>query len=168
MTKLAAAFALLFCLSCNSKSEESARQDTQPEQENAMKAVSWLLGSWENRFPDGGIFESWEMQNASLYTGKSYFIKGADTLSSESIRLEEKSGDIFYIPTVSKQNDGKPVSFKLTSKSENQLVFENPEHDFPQKITYSLINSDSLLAVISGTLNGQTESENFPMKRVKK
>lgn len=40
-----------------------------------------------------------------------------------------------------------------------------PAHDFPQRISYTLIHKDSLLAEISGTRNGIAQRKLFPMKR---
>jgi hypothetical protein len=54
----------------------------------------------------------------------------------------------------------------MTSSTSNQLVFENSIHDFPQIITYTQITKDSLLAVISGKINGIMNSQDFPMKRI--
>lgn len=80
--------------------------------------------------------------------------------------IQEKEG-LVYIPTVKDQNVGLPIRFALASISNSQLVFENKEHDFPQMITYTQINSDSLVAEISGVENGKERKESFPMKRVK-
>ena len=58
-------------------------------------------------------------------------------------------------------------AFKLTSLSPNQLVFENPTHDFPTKITYLKISQDSIVASISGLIDGKEKLEQFPMKKIK-
>jgi hypothetical protein len=47
------------------------------------------------------------------------------------------------------------------------LVFENPKHDYPKKITYTQITEDSLEAEISGILEGKASSEKFSMKKIK-
>ena len=130
-----------------------------------IENASWLIGKWENISNDGNGFESWVKINDSLYSGESYFIKGKDTLSTEFIKLEQLLGALYYIPTVSNQNGSQPVSFKLSSYDKDHLIFENPSHDFPQKITYSQINSDSLLAEISGMYKGIPRVEKFPMRR---
>ncbi|MFT3827501.1 MAG: DUF6265 family protein [Chitinophagaceae bacterium] len=129
--------------------------------------ASWLLGNWQNNTPRGLLTESWQQKNDSTYTGKSSFVRGKDTLSSETLTLQERGGSLYYVPVVKDQNNGQPVTFKLTSSSATQLVFENPAHDFPQKITYTLVTKDSLLAVISGMRNGQERAVQFPMGRVK-
>jgi hypothetical protein len=44
-------------------------------------------------------------------------------------------------------------------------VFENPTHDFPQRVIYRR-EGDSLLGRIEGMTNGQQKAVDFPLKRV--
>ncbi|MGV3630345.1 MAG: DUF6265 family protein [Bacteroidota bacterium] len=156
---LIAAFA-----SCSQPGEQKTAE--QKEYTELQKA-SWFLGNWENNFPEGRATESWTQANDSTYTGSSFVVIGKDTVSSETIRLEERTGKLLYIPTVSDQNKGKEVVFTMTSSSSKKLVFENPGHDFPQKITYTKIGKDSLVAEISGRMDGKLHTEPFPMSRAK-
>lgn len=128
--------------------------------------TKWLLGTWEQKTPKRTVYETWKHSNDSIYSGKSYLLKGKDTIVLETISLLQTSETLYYIPTVGNQNSSMPVHFKLISSLGKQLVFENPKHDFPQKITYTLITSDSLLAEISGILNNQQQNRQFPMKKV--
>jgi hypothetical protein len=130
-----------------------------------LEKISWLIGSWSNTTPDGILTETWSKVNDSTYSGKSYFIKGKDTLHSESIELIQNNDELFYIPTVKGQNNDKAITFKLSDSNEKDFVFENPTHDYPQKITYSQITKDSLVATISGKQHGKESSESYPMKR---
>lgn len=127
-----------------------------------LEKANWFLGKWENNTPEGVFSEEWKVENDSLFLGKSFFIKENDTLFSETVRLEQQENDLFYIVTVPNQNEEKPVAFKLTSSTADYLVFENPAHDFPKKITYKLVNKDSLYAEISG----DGKSQGFPFKKV--
>jgi len=135
---------------------------------NDIQKAEWLIGTWENKTQKGSIYETWTKTGNNEFSGKSYSIKDKDTIVFENIRLVQENRKLFYIPTVKNQNDGQPVRFAAKTISENQLVFENPQHDFPQIITYTKINSDSLIAEISGTMKGQKRKQTFPMKRVKK
>ncbi len=130
-------------------------------------AADWLLGNWENKSDDGHLLESWKKVNDSLYHGESYFIKGKDTLHFEKIQMKQKGEALFYIATVKGQNNDKPVTFIHNDTIEKQLVFENPKHDFPQKIVYSLITEDSIVIQISGIQQGKPSSEQFSMKKSK-
>ncbi len=130
-----------------------------------MTKAYWLIGTWENKSQNGELTERWEKQNDSVYNGESFFIKGKDTIHSEQIVLSETDGKVKYSPKVKGQNDDKPVDFTMTTVTDKQLVFENQSHDFPQKITYTKITNDSLVAEISGNHQGRPMSEKYPMKR---
>lgn len=129
--------------------------------------ADWLLGNWENKSDDGDLLENWKKVNDSLYEGESYFIKGKDTLHFEKIQMKQKGEALFYITTIKGQNNDKPVTFIQNDTIEKQLVFENPKHDFPQKIAYSKITKDSIIIQISGIQQGKPSSERFSMKKTK-
>jgi hypothetical protein len=149
---------LLAIVSC--KNSDSNEKDK-------IKAARWLLGNWENNSADGNLSETWKKVNDSTFQAESYFIKEKDTLHFETITLKQKGEELTYNAAVKGQNDDKPVSFKLTTATEKQLVFENPKHDYPQKISYTQITPDSLVAKISGIQQGKPSSEQFSMKKTK-
>lgn len=130
-------------------------------------AADWLLGNWENKSDDGDLLEYWKKVNDSIYEGESYFIKGKDTLHFEKIQMEQKGENLLYIATVKGQNNDKPVTFINNDTIEKQLVFENPKHDFPQKISYSMVTKDSIVIQISGIQQGKPSTERFSMKKSK-
>lgn len=127
----------------------------------------WALeGLWKMETSKGPIFEQWSKTDDSTLTGQSFRVNGADTLIIETIRLVQDRDGIAYIPAVTNQNDGKPVRFQLIGHENNRFTFENPEHDFPQRIIYTLITPDSLVARIEGLSKGKPAGSNFYFKRV--
>ncbi|MES1218142.1 MAG: DUF6265 family protein [Bacteroidota bacterium] len=134
--------------------------------EKQIKKAAWLIGTWENKTKKGSNYETWTRISEDELHGKSYILKGKDTLVFESISLLQEKDKLFYIPTVKGQNNNLPVRFTLKTISSTELVFENPEHDFPQLITYRKINIDSLVAAISGKEKGQYRKETYPMTRI--
>lgn len=132
-----------------------------------LQKAGWLIGTWKNNTPKGSIYETWERSGGNELSGKSYMLKGQDTVVFESIRLVQEEAGIYYIPIVKDQNNGAPVRFTAATVSENQLVFENPQHDFPQVISYTRTGADSLIAEISGTRGGKMRKQRFPMVRVR-
>ena len=139
---------------------------TAAAQTASLTDAKWLLGKWANQTQRGKMVEEWTRKSDSVFNGASYMITAADSVSLESITLTKEGSDIFYIPTVKGQNSGKAVKFRLTSFTDKTLVFENPSHDFPQKISYTLVDEHSLMAEISGTVNGSERKRQFPMKRL--
>jgi len=128
--------------------------------------VRWLKGTWVNESNTGNIYESWSQVNNYELQGISYLIQGQDTIVKETIRLIIENDAMYYIPSVKSQNEGKPIRFVMTRLSDNQMMFENPEHDFPQVIYYRQESKDSLLAEIWATDEGKIHKISFPMKRV--
>lgn len=136
-------------------------------QSSKVREAEWLIGTWKNKTPKGTIFETWSRTSDSELSGKSYVVKEKDTIVFETIRLVREQEGLFYIPIVRDQNNGASIRFEARTVSETQLIFENPQHDFPQNISYTRISPDSLKAEISGTRNGKTRKQIFPMERVR-
>ena len=137
------------------------------KQKNDIQKAAWVIGTWENIMAKGSVYETWSKSDVNEFSGKSYMVKEQDTIVFENIRLVREQNKLFYIPTVKNQNENLPVRFIAKTISETQLVFENLQHDFPQIISYTRINADSLLAEISGIKNGHERRQTFSMKRVK-
>jgi hypothetical protein len=137
------------------------------KQDEDINKAEWLIGTWENKTSKGSIYETWSKTSDNELSGKSYIVKEKDTIVFENIRLVEEQNRLFYIPTVKNQNGGLPVRFAAKTISETELVFENPQHDFPQIISYTRLSNDSLVAEISGVRNGQERKQTFQMKRMK-
>ena len=137
------------------------------EKTNLLNEIDWLIGTWENNSDKGNLLEIWKKENDSVYSGQSFYIKAKDTLHFESIQLKQISDSLLYSSSVKGQDNDLALDFRLTSKTQNQFVFENPKNDFPKKIVYKLITKDSLVAIISGIQQGKTCSETFSMKKIK-
>jgi len=148
-------FFSLFLFSCYKKENSGIQQ------------FDWLIGTWENRSAQNIVYETWIKANDSLLVGKSFSILKNDTSVFENITIEKRGNEIFYIPVVKDQNQGKPVRFKLISNQNNIQVFENTLHDFPQRIIYAQINPDSLKATIEGIIEDQYRQTDFYMSKIK-
>ncbi len=155
----------LTTFSCSSDNDTVDNSAPAKNYEKLNKA-SWLLGDWEQQTEDGTATEHWERQNDSTFIGSSYFLIEKDTVSAETMVLEQRGDTLTYNPTVREQNDMQAIQFTLTSSSDSMLVFENPAHDFPQKITYKIITADSIFAEISGNIKGEQKKISFPYTRL--
>ncbi|MEP1094408.1 MAG: DUF6265 family protein [Cyclobacteriaceae bacterium] len=112
------------------------------------KEFDWLVGKWEreNIKPGRTAFEIWERNNETL-NGIGVTLQGADTVFVEKLSILNKYGQLYYVANVS--SNASPTLFKITSYDESGFVSENPAHDFPKKIAYSL-SGNTMLATISG------------------
>lgn len=114
-----------------------------------VKKLDWLTGTWTRTNVKAGHsgHEVWNARNGTTITGRGVNMKGVDTTFVEKFRLELKDGQIYYIADVP-ENKGE-VFFKITDLTSKSFVCENPQHDFPKKISY-VLDGKNLKATISG------------------
>ena len=122
-------------------------------------------GTWKMKNSNGYSCEKWIKVDNNELSSVAFDIKGKDTTVLERVKLINKAGHITYNVTGSKS--GEKNSFKLTSAKNNQFIFEDPKHDFPQRIIYHLVKPNELHAWIDGKYNGRYEKYDFYYKRVK-
>ena len=113
----------------------------------------------------GYLIEEWYKKNDSVMYNKSYRVNGRDTIPEEKVELKIVKGVITYTSIVDNQNSRQPVVFTLSGISGGKYTFENSKHDFPQKISYQLIDNKTLSASISGTINNEYRLIPFDYKR---
>ena len=130
-----------------------------------IEKANWFIGDWENVSDEGSFREIWTKKNDSIYSGLSIVVIEQDTVFYENVSLEQQNDSVFYNVSVKGQNKEQAVSFYLTSSDNDKLVFENPNHDYPSKITYSKVSKDSIVAEIFGLKDGKKITESFPMSR---
>jgi len=96
--------------------------------------------------------------------GISHTVAEEKTREFEFMRImQDANGDIFF---VAKPSGQKEARFKLREMKGREAIFENPDHDFPQRIIYRR-DGDSLLGRIEGVSKGQARAVDFPLKRVR-
>jgi len=132
---------------------------------NEMEKLSWILDKWAGKDGESTSYETWIRINDNLYEGSSETIKTGDTTFLEKLKIEKTGDGIFYTADV--KHNPKPVSFKLIQISDIEAVFENSEHDFPQKISYR--NEDGKLhAWIEGPgKKGKWQKIDFCMSKIR-
>jgi hypothetical protein len=144
----------LLLFSCTNKSKNEK-----------IKASEWLVGEWKNESKEGIVTENWSKTNDSTLVAGSFFIKEKDTLHFENSKLIEKDGELVYETIIQGQNNDKPIVFPLLSETENELVFENLQNDYPQKIKYQRNSKSAITISISGKQAKKFVSEQFKMTK---
>jgi len=130
-----------------------------PRAKESMRNLSQLEGSWSST--KGVLFnENWRVKNDTLLVGIGFSLQGNDTAFKEELKIFLTDGQVFYAAKVG-END-QYVTFKLSEAKRNSWVFENHDHDYPNIISYRMVN-DELVAATSNS-NGNKKIE-FVMKR---
>lgn len=140
-----------------SKPERAAA--TKPN--SLMENLSWLTGTWRRETAKSITIETWRRVSDRTFEGEGLRRSRAsgDTVFTESLLIVAMQGETFYIAKVAENL--YPVPFKLTSLDSGRAVFENPDHDFPQRITYVHHASDSLTVLVEGETQGKPRGLRF-------
>lgn len=133
--------------------------------DDTMSVVGFLAGSWVARVPDGErIEEHWTAASDGMLIGTGRTSAQGQTVFFEYLRIEQRGmGKFVYVA----QPLGKaPTEFPMVSASASplEIVFENPEHDWPKRITYRLDKTDTstkLFVRVEGGPGQPVESWSF-------
>ena len=150
--------------SCSSQPQNEALKMVKVQQMNPMDDFNWLLGTWQQDRGEQITFESWQQESDKAFVGKGVTVKDRDTTLVEYLRLENTDSGHYYVAMVS--HNPTPTLFRLIS-AEGKFTFENPEHDFPNRIIYRQIGEDSMVARIEGERDGQPAGIDFYFMRIK-
>jgi len=144
--------ALMLCVAgCAMAQEEAAR-------------LGWMAGCWETRpAPGVSIEEQWMKPAGGVLLGMGRTVKGGRTVFTEFQRIGPVNGKLAYTARIGTKG---MTEFPLLRVSDGEIVFENPAHDFPQRIVYRR-NGEGMLARIEGVDKGKARSEEFPYARVR-
>ncbi|GEC73081.1 hypothetical protein FFL01_26200 [Flavobacterium flevense] len=145
----------------------AACQKNSTIEKDQIKKADWLIGNWQSKTDFGILSENWKKVNDSTFKAESLFIKDKDTLHEENIILQQKAESLTYITTIKGQNNDKPIHFQLKEDTENELIFENLQNDYPQKITYKKGTNNSLITEISGIQLKKVTSEKYTLVKTK-
>ena len=140
-----------------------AASSPSPSQEKgALDRLAFLAGCWERRSGARLVEEQWMQPRGRVMLGAGRTTRGDTVVEYEQLRIEARGDTVTYHARPSGQ---QPAEFRLTSIGEGAVTFENPAHDFPQRITYRAVGRDSLVARVEGTTAGRTRGIDFPYAR---
>lgn len=125
--------------------------------EKAFNKLKKLEGHWSSN-NNIIFFENWKMIDDSTLSGSGYSLKDRDTVFSEVLTLTLRKGKITYLAKDPEQNRAAAIPFLLKKNRRNKFVFENLEHDYPQRIIYEF-EKDTLLNIRLETAKGTKGTE---------
>jgi len=129
----------------------------------SVQRLAWMSGCWQQRSGTRVTEEQWMRPAGGAMLGMNRTVSGSQMRAWESLRIVEQNGRAVYI---AQPNGGPPTSFAASVVNDTLVVFDNPAHDFPQRIAYRRISSDSLHAIISAVRDGKTQQMGIPMERI--
>lgn len=112
-----------------------------------------------------GTFEMWMKPEGGSVLGAGRTVRDGKVVSTEFFSVGETAEGITL--NVQLRLAAKVTPFRAKEVSDSSVTFENPEHDYPQRIIYRKQADGSLLGRIEGTQNGRSRAIDYPMKRAR-
>ncbi|ESQ91740.1 hypothetical protein ABAC460_05210 [Asticcacaulis sp. AC460] len=125
--------------------------------------LNWLAGCWVQKARGMTVEETWLAPSGGALLGVGRTVRDSDgTLRNyEFMKIDSPDGVLTFTADPSGQNR---AGFAVKTQTADEIVFENPEHDFPQQVVYRKA-ATGLHAHISGVIDGQTRIINFDYER---
>jgi hypothetical protein len=120
--------------------------------------VAWLTGCWDLDRGRRHVVEHWTAPEGGTLLGVSRTVADGKTVEYEFLLIRERDGALEYVAKPSGQPEAIFVASRVTA---DEVLFENPQHDFPQRIRYKKQPDGGLAARIEGTLNGAARGIDF-------
>ena len=100
---------------------------------SAEPGLDWLAGHWCSSEQGSQVDEVWLPEAGGALLGMSRTVRGARVESFEFMRLVPagKNTGLYVQP-----NGVAPTVFAIANHGDGWVVFENPAHDFPNRIEY--------------------------------
>lgn len=126
-----------------------------------------MAGCWErnDKVKSLLVSEQWMKPAGTSMLGMGRTVKNGKTADYEFMRIEQRSDGIYFISKP--MANSEETAFKMKSLEMHRVVFENPTHDFPQRIIYNFGKPGRLAARIEGNNNGKFMGIDFPLVRAK-
>jgi hypothetical protein len=129
----------------------------------AIADLSWLAGCWRQEASGRTVDEVWMAPAGDAIFGMSRTVAKDRAVAHEFMQIRTAADGLVFVARPSGQPE---ATFRLVKSGACELVFENPAHDFPQRVMYRLPSLDALVGRIEGTEQGRTRGIDFPMRRV--
>lgn len=108
----------------------------------------WLIGVWKNLSTEN-TFEAWKLDESNNLAGHGYKLIKGEKVISEYIKIITTKDGSFYESKLPQYEDS--ISFRILTNADFSFVCENPEYDFPKRISYELNGYDKLVSQIMGS-----------------
>ena len=125
-------------------------------------SLAWMAGTWTG--VKDGVFseETWTAPGGGAMLGVHRDLREGRMVGFEFLRIDADKEGLTYWASPG----GQPATpFRLKESGPRRVVFENPTHDFPQRILYWLGDDGKLNARIEGTVQGKPGAEEWAWSR---
>jgi hypothetical protein len=124
-------------------------------------SLDWLAGHWATDSGGATTEEHWTSPAGGALIGMNKGVRDG-RVSFEFLRIGLSASGLTYFASPG----GRPATpFRAIELEGRRVVFENKEHDFPQRILYWMDAEGRLNARVEGSIAGQARSQEWVFTR---
>lgn len=123
----------------------------------SLDDLGWMAGHWTGTEGDVSMEEYWTGPRGGIMVGVHRDVFSDRPPFFEYLRIEQRGSTVVYIASPRGQG---ATEFVLVSSGPAEVVFENLEHDFPQRILYRR-QGDLMISRIEGDVSGVTKARQW-------
>lgn len=126
-----------------------------------LSSLAWMAGAW--RMEKGEVItrETWLAPLGGTMAGVTQTNRPGRAAEVEFVTISVEPAGVTFVARVKNQ---APTPFTLKPGPADEAVFENLQHDFPQRVIYRRCEAD-LCARIEGTVRGEARSLEWRYRR---
>jgi hypothetical protein len=133
--------------------------------EAELSRLAWLEGRWLGTQRDTATEEIWSSPAGGALVGMHKDVARGRLTGFEFMRIA--ASDAGRVCFFGSPNGAPATPFCMVELGDRRVVFENKEHDFPQRILYWMDAENRLHARVEGTVAGKLESQEWVWTRQK-
>jgi hypothetical protein len=133
-------------------------------QDADVEVAGWLAGCWiDSSSSEALVEEQWMAPRGGLMVGMVRNVRGGIATGHEFLLIHRTGGNLVLSAYPSGQ---QPTDFLATVATPQELRFENPSHDFPQKIVYRHGTANGIVASVFGAVDAVRPAFELHYERV--
>ena len=149
------------------------------DEPHSIDDLAFIAGHWVGAQEGRSLEETWLPPGGGIMVGLHRDVKDDGSVFYEFLRIEVRGARIYYVSRPSNQPeaefqlkrvtiDDDGVSPATPTKMERIVIavaiFENPAHDYPQRIIYELYGDGHLRASIAGSVEGKERTSSWDFR----
>lgn len=133
--------------------------------------VGWIAGHWASESNDAHLEEIWSEPTGDCMMGMFRWIKEGKVWMYELLTIREEEGTLvlrfrhFSDEMVSWESKSGPLTYRLTSHSDREAVFENPESESHRQYAFERAGHDTLVVRVGAVRDGKISVKEFRYTR---
>ena len=131
---------------------------------SSLPLLHWMAGSWGASIDGVEMEEHWTTPRAGIMLGVHRDVFASGKGFFEFLRIEDgPDGPVYLASPLGRE----ATPFPMVEIGDRRAVFANPDHDFPDRITYWMKDGDTICVRVEGEERDERRSKEWCWNRTR-